>query len=77
MVVFSRLNEKIFLYINGQKQNQSIDISTITGVINNNQTLRFGHVYCWKTKDFLDDYKMYNKALNDTKVGIIYNDQRV
>ena len=77
MVVFNRFNGTIFLYINGQKQNQFIDISAITGVITNDQTLRFGYVYGWKTKCFLDDYKMFNKELTDNEVAIIYNDHRV
>ena len=77
MVVFNRFNGTTFIYINGPKQNQFIDISAITGVINNDQPLRFGYVYSWKTKGFLDDYKMYNKALIDNEVPIIYNDHRV
>ena len=77
VVVFNRLNGKIFLYINSQKQNQFIGISAITGVINNNQPLLIGYVYGWKTTGFLDDYKMYNKTLTDTEVAIIYNDHRV
>ena len=77
VVVFNRFNGTTFIYINGPKQNQFIDISAITGVINNDQPLRFGYVHGWKTKGFLDDYKMYNKALIDNEVPIIYNDHRV
>ena len=77
VVVFNRFNGTIFLYINGQKQNQFIDISAITGVITNDQTLRFGYVYGWKTKGFLDDYKMFKEELTDNEVAIIYNDHRV
>ena len=49
VVLFNRFNGTIFLYINDQKQNQFIDISAITGVINNDQPLHFGYVYGWKT----------------------------
>lgn len=49
VVVFNRFNGTVFLYINDQKQNQFIDISAITGVINNDQPLHFGYVYGWKT----------------------------
>ena len=77
MVVFNRLLGKIVLYINSKKQDQFIDISAVTGVINNNQSLSFGFLYGWKTKGSLDEYRMYNKALTDTEVANIYNDHRI
>ena len=77
VVVFNRLLGKIVLYINSKKQDQFIDISAVTGVINNNQSLRFGFLYGWKTKGSLDEYRMYNKALTDTEVANIYNDHRI
>ena len=77
MVVFNRLLGRIVLYINSKKQDQFIDISAVTGVINNNQPLRFGFLNGWKTKGFLDEYRIYNKALTDTEVANIYNDHRI
>ena len=77
VVVFNRLLGKIVLYINSKKQDQFIDNSAVTGVINNNQPLRFGFLYGWKTKGSLDEYRMYNKALADTEVAYIYNDHRI
>ena len=77
VVVFNRLLGKIVLYINSKKQDQFIDNSAVTGVINKNQPLRFGFLYGWKTKGSLDEYRMYNKALADTEVAYIYNDHRI
>ena len=74
VVVFNRLHRKIVLYVNSKKQDPFIDISAVTGDINNNQPLLFGPLYGWKTKGFLDDYRLYNKALNDTEVLTIYTD---
>ena len=77
MVVFSRLHKKIFVYVNSKKQDPFIDISAVTGDINNNQPLLFGSLYGWKTKGFVDDYRLYHKALTDTEVLAICTDNRV
>ena len=77
VVVFNRLLGRIVLYINSKKQDRFIDISAVTGVINNNQPLRFGFLNGWKTKGFLDEYRIYNKALTDAEVANLYNDHRI
>ena len=77
VVVFNRRIGKIVLYINGKKQDPFIDISAVTGNINNDQPLVFGFLYGWKTKGFVDDYRLYNKALNETEVIVIYKDHKV
>ena len=77
VVVFNRLHKKIFVYVNSKKQDPFIDISAVTGDINNNQPLLFGSLYGWKTKGFVDDYRLYDKALTDTEVLAIYTDNRV
>lgn len=73
-VVFNRDVKKIFLYINGVRQESSLDISNITGDIKNDEPLSFGGLYGWKTKGFIDEYRMYNKALLDMEVMLIYKD---
>ena len=77
VVVFNRLIGKIVLCINSKKQDLFINIRTVTGNVNNDQSLFFASLYGWKTKGFLDDYRLYNKALNETEVMIIYNDHKV
>lgn len=74
-IVFDRHQQKkAFVYINGQKQSNFLDISTVTGSIDNNRDLSFGNLYGWKTKGTLDEYRLYNKALDDLDVTEIYND---
>ena len=77
VVVFNRLIGKIVHYINSKKQDPFSDISAVTGNINNDQPLLFGSLYGWKTKGFLDDYRLYNKALNETEVMMIYKDHKI
>lgn len=76
-IVFNRKIGKIFLYLNGKKQKSFLDITKVTGDVINNKPLIFGLVHGWKTKDFIDEYRMYNKALTDLEVKIIYNDHNV
>ena len=77
VVVFNRRIGKIVLYINGKKQDPFIDISAVTGNINNDQPLVFGSLHGWKTKGFVDKYRLYNKALNEIEVIVIYKDHKV
>ena len=77
VVVFNRLIGKIVHYINSKKQDPFSDISAVTGNINNDQPLLFGSLYGWKIKGFLDDYRLYNKALNETEVMMIYKDHKI
>jgi len=76
-VVFNRIAKRIFLYINGKRQKASIDITDVRGNINNNKPLNFGTLYGWKTKGTIDDYRMYNIALNDDEIDTIFNDHKV
>ena len=74
VVVFNRKIGKIFLYLNGKQQNSFLDITNVKGDIVNDRPLIFGHLYGWKTKGFIDQYRMYKKALTDLEVTIIYTD---
>ena len=77
-VVFDREKQKkTFVYINGKKQSNSLDISAVKGSVNNNKVLDFGYLYGWKTKGTLDEYRVYNKALDDFEVAAIYNNHLV
>ena len=76
VVVFNRRIGKIVLYINGKKQDPFIDISAVTGNINNDQPLVFGSLHGRKTKGFVDKYRLYNKALNEIEVIVIYKDHK-
>ena len=73
-VVFNRKTWKIFLYLNGKKQNSFLDITNVKGDTINHRPLIFGHIHGWKTKGVIDQYCIYNKALIDSEVMTIYND---
>jgi len=76
-VVFDReLQKRAFLYVNGKKQSDSLDISSVVGSVDNSRNLEFGLLYGWKTKGTLDEYRMYNKALSAHEVDLIYNNHR-
>lgn len=73
-VVYDRENEKkAFVYINGKKQSNSLDISSVVGSVDNNKGLEFGLLYGWKTQGTLDDYRLYNRALDEYEVEAIYH----
>lgn len=77
-VVFDRQQQKkVFVYINGQKQSNSLDISAVQGSVDNNRPLIFGYLYGWKTKGTLDEYRVYNRALDDFEVGAIFKNPLV
>ena len=52
----------------------SLDISNITADIVNDKLLSIGGLYGWKTKGFIDGCRIYNKALLDMEVMLIYKD---
>lgn len=73
VVVFDREQQKrAFVYINGKKQTNSLDISTVKGSVDNEKSLEFGTLYGWKTKGILDEYRVYNKALDAHEVDLIF-----
>jgi len=75
--VFDRQAKKIRVYVNGKKQSNEVDISTITGSVNNSNNLEFGRLYGWKTKGTLDEYRLYNYALRDEEVKQLYLDHKM
>jgi len=73
VVVFDRDHKKkAFVYVNGKRQSDSLDISAVEGSVNNNRNLVFGNMYGWKTKGTLDEYRIYNKALDAHEVASIF-----
>ena len=72
-VVFDRdQQKKVFVYVNGKMQSNSLDISAVQGSVDNSRPLEFGQLYGWKTKGTLDEYRLYNKALDKFEVAVIY-----
>ena len=78
VVVFDReQRKKVFAYINGKKQSNRLDISSVQGSVDNDQALEFGHLYGWKTKGTLDEYRIYKKALDEHEVDAIFHNRVV
>lgn len=75
--VFDRQAGKLRVYVNGKKQRQQADISHVKGSVNNNRNLEFGTLYGWKTKGTMDEYRLYNYALQDDEVKTIYLNHKV
>ena len=77
-VIFDREQQKkAFVYINGKRQSNTLDISAVKGSVDNNKALEFGFLYGWKTKGTLDEYRVYNKALDQFEVAAIYDNHLV
>ena len=77
-VVFDREQQKkVFVYINGKKQSDALDISGVKGSVDNNKVIEIGRFYGWKTKGTLDEYRVYNKALDKFEVAAIFKNHFV
>ena len=77
-VVFDREQQrKVYVYINGKKQSNTLDIPTVQGSVDNTRPLEFGYSYGWKTKGIMDEYRVYNIALDDYEAVSIYESHLV
>ena len=77
-VVFDREQQKkVSVYINGKKQSNTLDISAVQGSVDNNKQLQFGELYGWKTKGTLNEYRVYNTALEEKEVAAIFKNHLV
>ncbi|XP_068735540.1 uncharacterized protein [Montipora capricornis] len=77
-VVFHRENKKkVLVYVNGKKQSNTLDISAVHGSVDNTKPLEFGQLYGWKTNGTLDEYRVYNTALDDNEVTAIFKNHLV
>ena len=77
-VVFDREKQKkVFVYVNGKKQSNKLDISAVEGSLDNTRPLEFGHLYGWKTKGTLDEYRAYNTTLDESEVAAIFKNHLV
>ena len=73
VVVFDRSAKSIKFYVNGVKQTNERDISTITGSVNNTAAVSIGNVAGWLMYGLMDDVRIYNRALSAYEVGQLYN----
>lgn len=71
--VVSRTNGKVSLYVNGVKQSTDLDISSVTGSINNALEFRIGNINGWMIDGLVDEVKMYNYALTSAEIKLDMN----
>ena len=73
--VFDRKLKKILAYVNGKMQNDTVDIGTVTGSVNNNQNLDTGVLYGWYVRGMVDEFRLYNQALCEREISQIYKNR--
>ncbi|MFA5894378.1 MAG: LamG-like jellyroll fold domain-containing protein [Candidatus Shapirobacteria bacterium] len=61
-VVFDKTNNRVKFYVNGVKQSNEYDISSVTGSVNNSSSLIFGTMYGWNTDAKIDETKVFSYA---------------
>ena len=67
--VFDReTNDRVYIYINGILQTNSVNISSVTGSISNSSNLFFGYGTGWKTHGFIDEVKIFDSALTAAQI---------
>jgi hypothetical protein len=68
----SRATGKVKLYINGVKQSTELDISSVTGSVDNAFTFQIGNINGWYIDGQVDETRMYNRALSPDEVTKLY-----
>ena len=53
---------KVFLYISGRKQKSSVDNGSVRSIVDGDLSLSFRYLYGWRTKGFIDEYRVYDKT---------------
>ncbi|EDO31494.1 predicted protein [Nematostella vectensis] len=77
LFTFDREAGVVTLYLNGRKQQNTVDIRRVRGSIDNDKPLEFGELYGWKTQGTLDDYRLYNYALSYHEAKMLYLDHHL
>jgi hypothetical protein len=66
-VVFDRVAGRVYEYVNGVKQSNTVDISSVTGSVTNPYNYISG-VAGWKFDGFIDEVRIYNAALTASAI---------
>ena len=76
-IVFDKSANRVKAYVNGVKQTNEYDISTVTGSVNNSANLTIGTMYGWQSDGVVDDVRIYNRALSASEVSAMYKTGQV
>ena len=71
--IFNRTTGRILGYINGVKQSNELNISSVTGSITSSSGLTIGTLYGWQTDGLYDEIKIYPYARTAEQIKQDYN----
>jgi len=71
-VVFNRALGQCYAFIDGVQQSGYLDISSVTGSIDNNLKLVVGNCVGWRLDGVADDIRIYNRALTEEEIRALY-----
>ncbi len=71
-LVVNRNESKIIAFVNGKKQDNEINISSVTGSTTNPSNLIFGTLYGWQTDGIIDDVRIYSRVLTAQEIQTLY-----
>jgi len=72
VVVVDKSAGRIKFYVNGVKQTNEYNISSVTGSASANGPLRIGQLHGWQTDGKFDELRIYNRALEAVEVLTLY-----
>ena len=68
VIVYDRSSKRIRAFVNGIKQTNEVDISSVTGSVSNTNPLTIGYNYGWMTNGTLDEVMIANRTLSASEV---------
>jgi hypothetical protein len=74
--IFDRDKGIVVAFINGRRQSNTLNLSAVTGTIDNSNDMLIGAMYWWKTDWMLDEIRIYNRAISDYEATALYNSVR-
>lgn len=71
--IFDRSSGRVKVYVNGTKQSNELNISAVTGSINNASLTYLSTLYGWQTDGKYDDVKIYKYSRTAAQIAADYN----
>ena len=67
VISFDRIAGKVYAYVNGKKQSQTVDISSVTGNVYN-PSMNIGYNIGWLLYGYVDNVRVYNVAIPTSQI---------
>jgi len=71
LFVFDRINNEVYMYLDGIRSSETGDISSVTGSINTEQPLKIGAAF-YSSACLIDEVRIYNRALTPSEIKALY-----